>query len=244
MDNKEKKKKINKDNWFKTTVGFIKQLRSTPRGRGILFFAFYFVFFLVIAILARVGGTYPAPKYDLSAVRSVANLEKIEANNYNFKYTIVVDNTSYIYLGQKNGDVEKFKFNENEYYRNDGYYINKNNEWTVVENPYVYPEFVIYKNFDINMSTATFISRTEYEQGGSSLNYEITVDSLLKSIDNIVSDLDLEVNKFNIYSGEDGFAYRIEADLSSYGKYKKICNNTFKINLEYSDFGQVTDIKK
>ena len=40
--------------FFSNIFKLIKELRKTPRGKGILFFAFYFVFFLVLSIMLRI----------------------------------------------------------------------------------------------------------------------------------------------------------------------------------------------
>ena len=44
---------------MKEVIEIFKKLKSTPRGRAVLFFAVSFLFFVFIAIYARVVGTHP-----------------------------------------------------------------------------------------------------------------------------------------------------------------------------------------
>ena len=62
-------------------------------------------------------------------------------------------------------------------------------------------------------------------------------------INSTVADHNITVNeKTNFVSNNEGELYKIELDLSSYGKYKNICKEKFNIVLNYSDFGEVSEI--
>ena len=78
-------------NSFKKFQDLIKELKKTEKGKSILFFSFWGLFFLVVAIMARVlprGQVYTVDDYIKNDAFSFASIEK---NNYSFNMTVERD---------------------------------------------------------------------------------------------------------------------------------------------------------
>lgn len=228
----------------KKIIETIKELKKTPKGRAILFFGFYFIFFLALAILARMSPRSNNYVDDNTNKRNDGlSVEKVEAANYKFNYIVEIDNETYEYVGERIEDKELFTFNGGEYYKaNDEYYKKGLNSWVKVDEPYKYREFLDFKQINEIFAGATSVSKTEFDSGEISYLFKIASASISKSIDGTDIDIDDIPNELNFVSNDEGELYKIELDLSSYGKYKNICKEKFNIVLNYSDFGEVREI--
>ena len=77
----------------------------------------------------------------------------------------------------------------------------------------------------------------------SSYDLSITSDTINKIIDNKDTDTEEVPNKIIVYADENGEIYKISYNLDSYCKIIEGCQNTLKIDLEYSNVGNVKEIK-
>lgn len=233
---------------FKSIIKFILDLRKTERGKAILFLGFYFVFFLVLIIFIRVSSNnYKGPLYELySEEARMYTYDKILAENYNYTYTISIDDNVYVYNGQKYNNMELFTFNDVNYFF-DGvdYYIidSVNNMFIKVDNPNKLSDFTTFLRLGEVIEDATYVSKTEFGDGKTLFNYLISSNSMIKVLDDIDTDIDEVPNSvvFNT-SGDNLHIDSIDLDLTSYGKYKNICLNSLKINISYYNFGEVLEI--
>lgn len=232
-----KKKKID----YKQIIEFLK----TPKGKATAFFGFYFVFFLVLAILFRTHSSLDT-EYDISTKKELPfSISKIKSGNYHYKYTNLYDNNSDNYEGDKNGTKELFKANDIEYFKDgDIYFTNNSNVWVKTDNPYRIEPFILINNIEKIAEKAKFISKTEYESGMNVYTYQISTTSLLKIIDKEKVDLDDPVNEIVFKTNENNEVNDIKYDLTSYYKYKNVSTKNNTIELEYSNFGKVKDIKQ
>lgn len=228
----------------KKIIETIKELKKTPKGRAILFFGFYFIFFLTLAILVRMSPRSNNYVDDNSNKKNDGlSVEKVETANYKFNYIVKIDNETYEYVGERIEDKELFTFNGGEYYKdNDEYYKKGLSSWVKVDSPYKYREFLDFKRINEIFAEATSVSKTEFDSGEISYLFKIASASISKSIDGTDIDIDDIPNELNFVSNNEGELYKIELDLSSYGKYKNICKEKFNIVLNYSDFGEVSEI--
>lgn len=228
----------------KKIIGIIKELKKTPKGKAILFFGFYFIFFLVLAILARMSPR--SNNYvdnDSNKNNNGLLVEKVENANYKFNYIVKIDNDTYEYVGERLNNKELFIFNNEEYYKDSNEYYKKSiSSWVKVEEPYKYREFLDFKQLNRIFADATSVSKTEFDSGEITYLFKIASASISKSIDGTDIDIDDVPNELNFYANKEGELYKIELDLSSYGKYKNICKERFNITLNYSDFGKVSEI--
>lgn len=227
---------------IKKVVSVIKKLRKTEKGKAILFFGFYFFFFLFIAIIARINPGYNGTSDVNNETSSNISFSLIEQANYSFNYSINVDGVIYNYIGNRNNNSELFTLNGVNYYKiDDDYYTNASGNWLMTQNPYVFKEFLNIDKINSVFGNATLVSKTEYETGEISYSYKILSASIIEKLEGIPIDIE-EIPNDVILSTRDGEINKIQLVLNSYGIYKKICNNTFTITLDYSNFGKVSEI--
>lgn len=223
----------------------IKEMKKTSKGRAILFFGFYFIFFLGIAILARMGprNNNYVDNNNSGSNNNSLGISLIEQGNYKFNYNINIDGINYNYVGDKSNNSELFTVNGVGYYKNnDTYYTNASGNWLMSEDPYLFKDFLDIKKIDSVFSGATFISKTEYETGEVTYSYKILSANIVSELEGINIDIEEIPNEIMFTTNSNGDIYKIGIVLDSYGKYKKICNNTFTITIDYSDFGKVNEI--
>ena len=90
----------------------INKLKSTDRGKALLFFGGYLIFFIIIFIVINTADRIQMTASDFENGNLIKfNVNNIKDNNYSFKYTITVDVTDYIFEGERYNDYDKYKFN-------------------------------------------------------------------------------------------------------------------------------------
>ena len=225
---------------YKAIIEFLK----TPKGKAVMFFGFYFIFFLILSAMFRSGAVNDD---SLEKSKNKNNfpfsLGKIESNNYHFKYSIDMDSKIITYEGDKYNKKELFKFNNLSYYRNDSVFLtNNSNIWVKCDNPYIMYEFIDIDSIKKILSKATYISKTDYESGMKVYNYQISTSTLIKVISNIDVDLDDKPNEIILKTDDRNNVNVIKYDLTSYSKYNKLANNKGEIELNYTKFGEIKKI--
>ena len=130
-----------------------------------------------------------------------------------------------------------------QYYKNSlEYFKNNNGLWIKTDNPYLYEEFLDYNKISDIFVDASYISKTEFESGEAIYNFQIATANIVEKLDKTDIDIEDIPNDIKFSTDSEGQINKIELNLSSYGKYKNICNNTFLITLNYSDFGNISEI--
>ena len=93
------------------------------------------------------------------------------------------------------------------------------------------------------LERATLISKTEYETGNISYNYEITTNT----IDEILNGTNIDIadvpNKITLETNEEDEVVKITYDLSSYATYINNTPSITTITINYSNFGEIKDIE-
>lgn len=235
---------------FSKFISSIKELSKNERGKAILFFCGYFIFFFFLIILVRIAKPgnplgLSSDKYELGTKYNYIT-SGIRNNNYHFKYTITLDNNIYLYEGDKKDKKESFIFTNNgistNYFRNDDiFYTNKETK-EVVENPYILEYFLDFTNISNIIDKATYISKTDYDSGKDSYDAEISTTTLIKLIERKDIDIDDLPNKINLTTDEKKYLNTITFDLSSYTKYTNLSNSLGTIKLEYTNFDKIESI--
>lgn len=222
----------------------IKELMKTPRGRAILFFGAYLLFFLFIAIFARTGGTSNINKKYESGSPLDFSLNGIEKSNYKFKYEVNIDGVISKYEGSSTFNNSLFKVNDTkEYYFNGkNYFTNNNGVWLNVENPLKSYDFINNKNIGKYIEKATYISKTEYDSGKDVYTFNISSATINKILFNKDLDISEVPNEIIISTNDENNVNEVKYVLDSYCKVKKLCTNSMKITLNYDDIGNVSDI--
>ncbi len=219
----------------------IKELNSTPRGKAVLFFGFYAIFFIVLFIVVAIGKNNNYSLDDIYYNTNKISFSSIDSN-FEYSYKFYIDNNIYTYDGKRKDNEETFIFNNAEYYNKNGdFYQNNSGNYIDVESPYIYREFVdvdVIKKF---VDASSFSSKTEYENGDMMYNYKITTSTIIKELDGTDTDIDDVPNEISVYVSKDGNIKSIKFNLNSYGLFKNISVNRFEIELNYFNHGEVGD---
>ena len=227
----------------------IKKILKNPQYRGIIVLALYFVFFLIIIIGLRTTNSNSSSSNQQKTDSNFEyDLTIINSNNYYFSYEVDLNNNKIVYDGKKYADKEMFTKTsdsgvESFYNYNDNYFKNINNVWSKTENPYLFPGFRTYSVIEKLLTTATYESKTEFNNKSKIYNYQISTTSINKIVDKINIDIADNPNTILITTNEQNQVIRIEMNLNSYISYKNQSNNQLKLILNYSKFGEVEEIE-
>lgn len=225
---------------MKKFINLIKELRKTERGKAILFFAFYAVFFIILFIILGINrnNTLTEKEYETSN-DYLFDTSAISDNNYHFTYVITKDNVKYTYDGKRYGDTELITFNDKEYYFDGNKYYENKQE---VSNPYIYPEFINFNNFLVLIEAATPDYKTDYKSGSSKYGFLIASDTINKLINNKKTDIGDNPNTIIVTSDEDNKVSEINYNLSNYCLKNNLCKSNLEIDLSYDQFGEIKEI--
>lgn len=231
------KKKLNE------IISFIKELYKSPKGKAVLFFGFYFVFFAVLLIFLRL-----APKKRIDHIDYQKgtpynySLDYFDLDNFTFTYNINLDDTTYSYVGKHKDDVDLFQFNNMSYYRNQDNFFVKNDLWIKSENPFKFYDFIDLKKVDLLLSSSAYDSKTTYSSGKTNYVFLISTNTINKLIHNVDTDFFEEPNRLILITDENNNVKEIKFELDSYCTLNKICTKNLVIDLEFDMFGKVDKI--
>ena len=232
---------------MKKWIEIIKELKKTSKGKAVLFFGGYLIFFIVVILFVKFSSrstTLPSDYEKGKSSGKEISIDKLVQNNYLFTYKINLDGKEYIYNGKRNKDIELFQFNNKTYYKNEDTYFSKNNElWVKVDNPYVFGDFIDSGKIIPIIEMASLESKTTYEDGRSSINMLISTNTLNQKLNNIDSDFFEEPNKITLIANKNNEIDEINYDLSSYCTLNKLCQNSLKITLNYDMYGEIKNIE-
>ena len=225
----------------------INNLKKTDRGRALLFFLGYLIFFVIVFIFIQTSSRVNLSRDDFENGTTVNfNVDKIQDNNYSYKYTITLDINDYEFVGKRQDNLEELLYNEYYYFRdyntNKSYREEKSN-WIECKDPNDFKYFTDIDNIIDLANNATYISKTNYESGKTTYNYEISTTTIEKLMNDIDIDLDDKPNELVFSTDEEENVVNIKMKLDSYGKYKNYSKKYFSINLEYDDFGDIKELE-
>ena len=225
---------------MKQFIELIKELRKTPRGKGILFFAFYFIVFLILFIVLSFSKKtgYVEKDYEVGE-EAFFNTAPIVGGNYHFIYTITKDNIKYVYEGDRDGNNELFTLNNKTYYYDGNKYYLDNKE---VANPYIYSDFINFNNTSLLIENAMLDYKTDYRSGNTKYSFLISSNTINSLINNKETDIEEVPNNIIINSDEDSIVNEITYHLDSYCEYDSNCKDKLEIDLSYDKFGEIEEI--
>ena len=116
--------------------------------------------------------------------------------------------------------------------------------WVKSESPYVLASLTDVSVINDLIGLSTYISKTELATGEQIVNLEISTTTLVKMLEGIEVDLDDPVNSIELKKNENGEVVQIKYNLDSYAKYKGLAINEFRLNLDYSNFGDIKEFKE
>ena len=215
---------------MKKYLEMIKEFRKKPYGNAVLFFGFYFVFFLVIAIIFRLNDGEVTSKEDIDKKDSRVNVSKILDKDYEFSYEVILDNVSYKYVGEKKKNKISFSFNNINYSIVDGKFYMEKEE---IENPIKFYEFFDNDNIKLLIDNSFYESQTTYESGRISHNLLLSSNTINSLVNKLETDIEEEPNKVVVSINlEDSID--INYNLSSYCTSNSSCLDNLVIKSSYN----------
>lgn len=227
----------------------ITEFFKNPKGKALLFFGFYLLFFIVIATSFRINSTTSKKQTPQVTPKNYYNLGKLEDGNFHFEYKYNINNIMYTYIGDQNGVRQIFSRTTNnlieDFYGYTNLFMQKQNGvWSKSSNPYVFYDFIKIDNIKEILSKATFMSKTEYQNKSKSYTYQISTSTLEKIISNNIIDIDDVPNQIVITMDDKSYVEKIDYSLNSYAFYKNPTIKNVNISLSYSDFGNIKEIEE
>lgn len=223
----------------------IKEFLKTPRGQGLAFFVFYFFFFLFIAILSRTGGGSSNLKASdfQQGTSKPEYIESLSLNNYEFIYTVTIDQNVYQYKGQRYLNKMLFEYNNKKYYYDGEKYYKQDGEWTECDDSFISSEFLDPNQVISLLNASSYESITTYESGKINYNYLLSSNTIFSILKGINTDYFENPNSIIVGINEDNYVEKVLFQLDSYGHFSKICQSNFKILLEFDQYGKIKEIE-
>lgn len=224
-------------------IELIKDISKKPKGKAVLFFLGYLLFFIVVFLFIRFAGREDAliQEYEKGDTYKI-KIDSVVKNNFTYDLKVVIDGVTYDYYGKRyNANIETFKYNNLDYYRNgDEFLVNKNDVWTVTESPYKYYDF-IYTDLIVEiLNSATLYSEEKLD---NSINYTLKISS--NTLNKIFYDKDTdfdEVPNTIVVNSTDKIINSVSYDLNSFCKLNNLCTNSMKITTTFDMYGDVKKI--
>ena len=226
----------------------LKNLSKSSRGKAILFFLFYFFFFFIIISFVRSNYASNSNNTIDSTVRTEYKLDKIENSNYHFTREENINGVVTNFTGDKNDNKTEGVMTVNDIFINYFIYDNINlikttDKYEVTSELYHFSKITDDNNIEKILERSTLISKTEYETGNISYNYEITTNTIDSIINNTNIDIADIPNKITLETNEEDEVIKVTYDLSSYATYINGIPSTTIITINYSNFGEIEDLE-
>lgn len=238
MDEKNQNNKMNKEQ--------ILEFVRTPKGKAFVFFGVYLIFFIILMMVARIGGQGAViGSTDLNLGEFSYDLSSIREGNYNFSYQFSLDQVTTTYSGKHYDNRALFSDGTISYYQQDNTFMREQNGvWIKSEAPYPLSSLTDSSVIDDLIKLSTYVSKTELATGEETINLQISTTTLVKQLDGLEVDLDDPVNSIELKKNEAGEIVEIKYNLDSYAKYKGLIGNEFRLVLSYSNFGDIKEFKE
>lgn len=221
----------------------INNIIEDPKKKAYLFFGFYLILFIaIIYTLRSIDRTKVNKPYETSSSLSY-DATFLKENNYSYNYKIVLDDVVYEYNGKRKGNTELFTYNGIEYYKNNDSYFVNNGIWVKGDNPYRYTEFLDIENLITMIDSSFFEAKVSYYNDEVSYRLLISTNTINKNIKNVNSDFDEVPNNIEVYTSDGKNMNGVSLSLDSYCKLNNLCQKSLKIDIKYSNIGEISDIK-
>ena len=223
-----------------------------------LFGIFFIIFFAVLVIMIRTGNANNDGEFDDQNNTSSGDYDEIiededmknmysgiNNKNYEYTYTINIDNHKEIITGKAFNNKEKFSIISNgkeEYAILSGNYLKlENNNYKVVDKINDY-----YKYLDLNIIKKLILLSETEDETDQYIVYKIDITDLIDEYN-----FDVEYDGFEEYKpdratyylNKNGTIDKIVLDYSEYYTYVTKKQSTMVLTLEFSNYGKVVDFE-
>lgn len=242
-----KKNKENNNNKYNALANY----EGDPMTRQLFFFGFYFVFFLVIIFLLRVGYKRNAanPPEKKTGYKEDYSFTELFDENYHFIYKENFDGVEVIYEGDLLEKEMTFVRSGNPstsfYKKNDKFYIKDNNllTWKETENPMRFYPFIQPNNINRMVNTGEYVSYITYMNSKEKdFNYEISNNDIRKILDLEELPDDNTSSKIVVKSKDNKGLKTITLDLTNYYLKVNPSLKNYVITISYSKIGKIEEI--
>ena len=219
------------------------EIKKDPKGRAILFFGFYLLFFIAVILFVRLNSRERTLSSDYEKGNSLIGIVGVLSNsNYAYQYHIITDGHEELLEGKRYKTTDEFEYQNKSYYCHDGSCFVKEDSWIPTQHPF--PLHFILEADAISeiLNQSYYESKTSYESGQTLYHYVVTTDTLNQIIYNEITDLDLPKNTISVRVNEKQQLTTISLQLDSFCQYHKTCQERFIIDAEYSKLGEITEI--
>lgn len=217
-------------------------LVTNKQYRAIIILIFYFFVFLALIISVRKLDSKEKSNPEENKTQTNTTSSKIKGfslikqSNFNYKYTLNIDDVIYIYEGKKYNKNDSYTLTigstKKIYTTIDNFtFERQNNSNVLVDKPYYHIDF-----FDTNILETILVKAIQKENN----IYTITNSNLDKLLGNRIGIDDIEENNI-LLQYKDETITRIDVDYTNYAKYMGSKVNRVYLTLEYSDFGVVEE---
>ncbi len=228
-----------------------KEPMFSPRVKGIAFFVFYIFFFMFfISYAGDLTQEAEQIKREEESNLPTYSIDMINEQNYKFKYTLTEENEITVIEGEKLLEKEKYTVNINnqiaEYFNNNGTVLINNGEWELYDSEeeiIPYSKLTDIKTINQLVKNSKFISKTEYAEKETVLEYQISTTTMVDILDNQAIDIADSPNTIKLYLDEEE-VIKVELDITPYRTYQTTEEITTNYILEYNDFGTIEEIIK
>ena len=240
----KKKDETKKNNQVESGVAYLKELWKNPKGRALLFFGFYFIFFLVLGISFRASASAPQKNLTLpSQLQENANysIQDLVNGNYQFTYQENVNGVSKELTGKAYNQMKQVTNNYgNMYFLYSGIVIQRLNDvWQICDNPFYYRQILEEGMLKKTLDAATFESKTLYQNKQTVYRYQISTTTLWDLYQNEKIDIADEPNIIEVYVTENGQVEKIFYNYSSDDTYLRKTPMQTYFTVSYQDYGKI-----
>lgn len=221
---------------MKRFTEYLDSLQTDPKQSAKAFWGFYGIFFFLIFLLFVFGKKNPPYEYETEEEVTM-RLNK----NYLFDYKVTLDDEVFDYYGKKDQDTELFKFNNNDYYFNESFYIKKDS-WEEVDNPYKFYEFLNYDNYRLIINNAYYDSKDDVNNDNMEWHYKISSNTLNELLYSKNTDFEELPNDIYVTLGQDDFIKNITFNLDNFCLNNNLCQKSLKIELSFDMIDEIKEI--
>lgn len=215
----------------------IKEIFANRQYRAIAILAFYVVFFAVLITMLRTPAS--VDESGNGAASSLEGYELLDNKNFNYKYTVTVDDDIYYYEGKKYDNKEMVTVRKNEeeeeyYFVDKKTYIKEEDYYVLTESkPYILFDFFNTDTLDMLIINGTLIDEEKHE-------YRIDNQGVYDVLSSYSVKVDSGDN-FATLTYRNSYITGIKFDLSSYAKLMRENYNSIIIDMQFYDFDLVDD---